>query len=85
MQAEIDEARPGDLRRIDVGIAGKRRGDARGELARLEAERLRQHHRRIGGEVAVGGVARRLDDDPVEDRGRLRRRSLGDESVARRP
>ena len=69
LQSEVDEAGAGDLRRIDILVARQRGGDAGGKLARLGAERLREHHRRIDGEVAMRGFARRFDDDAIEDRG----------------
>ena len=40
--------------------------DFRREVARLEARILGQNHRGVGGEVAVAGLARRLDHDAVE-------------------
>ena len=40
------------------------------QVARLDARLLGQHHRGVGGEVAVAGLARRLDHDARERRAR---------------
>ncbi len=68
LQRKIDEAGPGDLGAGDVGVRGEQRDDALGERAWGELRRLRQHHGGIGGEVAVGGVLRRLQRDAVDAR-----------------
>ena len=49
---------------------------------RVFPDRAGQHHRRIGGEIAMGGIARRLDRDPrqVEP---LRQRALAIKIVER--
>ncbi len=62
-EADVEEPRPGDLGGFDVGQVGEILRDADGDLARLHPRGLRQHHRRIGREIAVAGVARRLDGD----------------------
>ena len=77
-QAQVDEARPGDLGRIDIRVPGERDRDARGEVARLHAQRLRQHHGRVGGQIAVAGVARRLDQGTIERRPFTARRGRHD-------
>ena len=68
-QAQVDEARPGDLHARDVRIGLEPHRNLQGKLARLSSERLGQHHRRIGRDVAMRGVARRLGRDPVERAG----------------
>ena len=47
----------------DVGVGAQRGGERLGECARVLAGRLGQHHGGIGGEIAMAGVARRLDGD----------------------
>ena len=37
-----------------------------GQGARVHARLLGQHHGGVGGEVAVGGIARRLDHDAAD-------------------
>jgi hypothetical protein len=63
LERQIDEARPGHLDLGDQRVGAQLFGNRLGELARLLACILRQHHGGIGGHVAVRGVARRLDDD----------------------
>ena len=65
-ESQIDEARPGDLGAAHRRVAAQRLDQAGGKLARVLAGRLGQHHRRIGGDVAMRGVARRLDRDAAE-------------------
>ena len=48
---------------VIVGIASSFGTDQLGQRARIGARALGQHHRGIGREVAVAGVARRLDRD----------------------
>ena len=48
---------------VTVGQRLELRRDQRGKRARIGPRRLGQHHRRIGREVAVRRVARRLDRD----------------------
>jgi hypothetical protein len=65
-EPQIDETGAGDLDGRDVRIGLEPHRDAHGDLARLHAERLGEQHRRIGGDVAMGGIARRLGVDPVD-------------------
>jgi len=54
---EVDKAGAGDVDRGD-GLMGGQRGDQLlGQIARLHAGRLGQHHRQVAGEVAVSLVA----------------------------
>ena len=69
----------------DVRIGLKPHGNLHGKLARLSSERLCEHHRGIGRDVAMRGVARRLGIDAVERAGaRPRRRGADDRSPPRR-
>ena len=63
LQPQIDEARPGDVGRRDVGVGAQGLGQLFRQRARVLAGGLRQHHRRIGGKVAMARIARRLDRD----------------------
>ena len=63
LERQIDEARPGDLGLGHLGKLAELGRDLLGEFARLQAGVLGQHHRRIGGEIAVARLARRLDHD----------------------
>ena len=52
-----------------VRFALKIRGEAGGQRARVRTSLLRfprVDHRRVGREVAMGGLARRLDDEAAE-------------------
>ena len=69
IERQVDEARPRDLGLGDLRPLLQLGCDLFREIARLEAGVLGQHHRRVGGEVAVARLARRLDHDAVE-RGR---------------
>ena len=64
-QPQVDEARPGDLHRIDEAGGGRvdlqRIGDGLADLARVLLQRLRDLHRDVAGEVAV-----RLDLRPLQ-------------------
>ena len=60
-EPDVDEAGAGDIDLDDVGVGAKRFGDGLGERARVLAGGFGQHHGGVGGEVAVAGVARRLD------------------------
>ena len=68
---QIDEAGPGDLGLVDIGVDLDERHQALGERAGRHAGGLRQHHGGIGGEIAMGGILRRLERDAVD--ARLRR------------
>ena len=58
LEPEVDEARAGDLDRIDPALVNRQRHQRGlqtfGELARVELERLGQLHGGCGGEVAMG-------------------------------
>ena len=79
-QPEVDEAGPGDLDRRHRRKRLELRLDRLGERARVGPGGLGQHHRRVGREVAVRGIARRLDRHvlAVEAGGQ---RAFGDEIV----
>ncbi len=62
-QRQIDKARPRYVGAGDKGVGAKFRRDRLGKLARLLAGILGQHHRRIGGDIAVSWIAWRLDRD----------------------
>ena len=69
LQGDVDEAGAGDLSRRDVRIAREIGGQRHRELAGRLVMRLRLagvDHGRVDGEVAMGGVARRLDGEPGE-------------------
>ena len=61
--AQVDEARPGNLRALDIRIAAQVLDDLFGQRARIGARRLGQHHRGVGGNIAVCRIARRLHRD----------------------
>ena len=63
IEADVEEARPGDLGARDVGDADEILRDADRDLAGLHPRRLRQHHRGVGRKVAVGRIARAFDGD----------------------
>ena len=75
-EGQVDEAGPRHLDLFDVGVGLELCRQQLGDVARLHLRRLRQHHGRIGGEIAVRGIARRghLDVLEVETRGK---RTLG--------
>ena len=63
LERQIDEARARHLDLRDQRVGAQLCGDRLGQLARLLAGILRQHHGGVGRHVAVGGLARRLDHD----------------------
>ncbi len=63
---QVDETGPRDLGGIDIRIVRHDRGDPRCQIARLQAHRFGQNHRRVAGQIAMGRIARRFDDDPRE-------------------
>ena len=65
VEADVDEARPGDLGACHFVQRGETRRDQLGERARIGARGLGEDHRRIGGEIAMARIARRLDRDGV--------------------
>ena len=62
-EAEVEEAGTGDLGRDDLGVVLEGVGELGRDLARILAERLCDDHRGVGREIAMRGIARRLDDD----------------------
>ena len=69
LQHDIDEARPRGLGAQHVRFAREVRSEAYGQGARVRAGLLgfpRIDHRRIGREIAVGRLPRRLDDEAAE-------------------
>ncbi len=73
LQPDVDEARPGDLRRRDALRFRQGEADFGGEFARageMALRFLRENHRRIAGEIAERRVLRRLDHET----GRVERR-----------
>ena len=71
---------PGNLDGGHRGSASSFGAISLGQRARIGARRLGQHHRRIGGEIAMRRIARRLDRDvaPIESG---RQRAFGHELV----
>ena len=63
LQEDVDEARPGDFHPLDLARFRHPLDDRLGQLARRHAGRLGQHHRDVGGEVAVLRRARALELD----------------------
>ena len=61
--AKVDEARTGNLGALDIGIAIEVRDDLLRQRARIGLRRLGEHHGRISGDIAMRGIARRLDRD----------------------
>src|SRR5882762_5491507 len=65
-ETNIDETRSGDGDRVNIGIFLQLDTDNVGERARIVADGLGEHHCRIGGDIAMAGVARRLYTDTTE-------------------
>ena len=63
LERQVDEARARHLDLRHQVVGAQLFGDRLGQLARLLAGVLGQHHGGIGRHVAVGGLARRLDHD----------------------
>ncbi len=63
---DVDEARTGDGDVGYVGIFLQLGDDDFGERARIGPQRLCQHHRGIGRDIAVACITRRLDGDAAE-------------------
>ena len=68
---------------VTSGERGEARRDQLGQRARIGAGRLGQHHRGIGGEIAMRRIARRLDRDGAA-RQPGRQLALGLEGVEQR-
>src|SRR5690606_13360803 len=62
-EAEVEEARAGDLDRGDVVAARQRVHQRLGQRARVRLRRPGEQHRGVGGEIAVRAVLRPLDDE----------------------
>ncbi len=60
-EAQIDEAWPRHLRRRISGFVPEARGKLVGEGARRHPGWFRQDHRRVGRDIAMRRIARRLD------------------------
>jgi hypothetical protein len=60
VQPQVEEPRPGDLHARHTGKRLQPRLEQRRQRAGIGTRRLGQHHRRIGREVAMCRVARRL-------------------------
>ena len=60
LKPQVDEARPGHLGTHHLRQRGQQRGLCLGQRARVHAGRLGQHHRGIGGDIAMRGITRRL-------------------------
>ena len=75
VRADVDEAGPGDLDLCDARIVLEVGDEQLGQGARVHARFLGQHHGGVRGEIAMGGIARRLDHDAadIEPRGNLAR------------
>ena len=65
-KAQIDEARPGHLGAGDPVGASEPAGQSLGDLAWRQAGGLGQHHGSVGGEIAMGGIARRFHREAVK-------------------
>ncbi|MDT4870268.1 hypothetical protein FQZ97_1053400 [compost metagenome] len=66
LELEVDEAWACNLGLDHVGVLGELGDQPLSQRARVLPGRFRQHHRRVGREIAMGGVARRLDGDAGE-------------------
>ena len=62
-QAEIDEARPGDLDALDRVTIGQPASDQPGDVAGLGAGLFSEHQSDVRGQIAMARIARRLDRD----------------------
>jgi hypothetical protein len=70
-EAQVDEARPGDLGAGDAVLRGERLGEPGGQVARLDPDPLRGLQGDVRGVVAVLGVARSLHRDVGRQRGEI--------------
>ena len=62
-QAQVQKARSRHFGALDPVIGGQETGQRVGDIAGFLARGLGQNHRRIGGHVAMRGIAGRLDRD----------------------
>ena len=60
-QAQIDKTRPCDINGRHILYRAQFCSQRLGQRARVHARRLRQHHGGIGRQIAMAGIARRLD------------------------
>ena len=67
---KVDEAGACDLDFLDRGVCRQRGDDLFGELTRVTACGLAEHHRDIGREIAVAGVTGTLDHRLTQSLGR---------------
>jgi hypothetical protein len=65
-ELDVDEARTGNRNVGDVSIFLQLGDDDLRQRARIGAERLCQHHRSIGRDIAMAWIARRLNGDTAE-------------------
>ena len=68
LETQVDEARPGDFDSRHVGVVAQHNRYRLSELARVVAQRLGQNQRGVGRQIAVPGIAWRLDHDPPKKR-----------------
>jgi hypothetical protein len=77
IERQVDEPRPRDFGLGDLGKLGKLGRDLLREVARFQSRVLGKRHRRVGGQIAVARLARRLDNDAREIGRRRKDASLG--------
>ena len=63
-QAQVDESRSGDLHPGDIGQPAQPFGELVGEQPRRHVRGFGQHHGRIGRQIPMACLPRRLDGDP---------------------
>ena len=61
LEPQIDETGTRHLDGADVGIVLQRIANPDSKFARILANRLGEHHRRIGRDIAMARIARRFD------------------------
>src|SRR5690242_15177645 len=83
-EAKVDEARARHLGARHLPSPFQARHEFFRESPRRESRRLCQNHRRIGGDIAMRRIARRLDGDAgrVDIGWQANRGELGDDDVA---
>ncbi len=87
-EAQIEKSGARHFGGGDVTLPAQALRQARCQFAGILAGGFRQHHGGVGGEIAVGGIARRLDGDAreIETGGKLaggdQRRHLGNDALA---
>ena len=60
-ERHINKTRPGNFRTFNIALRGQLTDNLRRQIARRHTGLLAQNHRRIGGNIAMRGIARRLD------------------------